>query len=156
LASQALPTPGNEVNTWGSYLNGYLSQSLSAAGFLTTVTILTTATTYTINNGSFTYPTTGPYTLPNNAMGNGVWTGETVLCYANANNIAITLPSLPGNTTFFPTHTIKRTDGNHANYSVSITPSGGAKIDGSSSTIYLNVQYSSITLVSDGTNWNII
>ena len=152
---QQLPTPGGDVNTWGSYLNGYLNQSLSSAGFLTTVTILTTTTAYTINNGSFTYPTSGPYTLPNNSMGNPIWTGETLLCNASSNNIAITLPA-PVSTSFFPIHTIKRTDNNHANYTVTITPAGGATIDGSTSAISLVVQYSSITVVSDGTNWNII
>ena len=50
---------------------------------------------------------------------------------------------------------IKRIDSAYPTYSVTITPTS-ANIDGSSSSITLNVQYSSITLVCDGTNWNII
>jgi hypothetical protein len=61
----------------------------------------------------------------------------------------ITLPTAIANTNLY---TIKRA-GTDA---VSIATTSSQTIDGSSSPITINVQYTSLTLVSDGTNWNII
>jgi hypothetical protein len=61
----------------------------------------------------------------------------------------ITLPTAVGNTN---TYTIKRTNSG----TVNIATTSSQTIDGSASPISLNVQYASLTLVSDGANWNII
>jgi hypothetical protein len=61
----------------------------------------------------------------------------------------ITLPTAVGNTN---TYTIKRTNAG----TVNIATTSSQTIDGSASPISLNVQYASLTLVSDGANWNII
>ncbi len=60
----------------------------------------------------------------------------------------ITLPTAVGNTNLY---TVK----NVGNNTVSIATTGGETIDGSS-TITLPVKYTSIDVISDGTNWNII
>jgi hypothetical protein len=61
----------------------------------------------------------------------------------------ITMPTAVGNKN---SYTIKRI----GTGTVSIATAGGQTIDGSTSPITINVQYVSITLVSDGANWFII
>jgi len=68
--------------------------------------------------------------------------------YLVSGTTTITLPTPVGNTNQY---TIKRVGTN----TVSIATTSGT-IDGSASPITINVQYASLTLVSDGTNWNII
>jgi len=69
--------------------------------------------------------------------------------YLVSGTTTITLPTAVGNTNLY---TIKRVGTN----TVSIATTSGQTIDGSSSPITIIVQYVSLTLVSDGTNWNII
>jgi hypothetical protein len=68
--------------------------------------------------------------------------------YLVSGTTTITLPTAVGNTN---TYTIKRTNTG----TVTIATTSSQTIDGSTS-INLNVQYVSITVVSDGANWNII
>jgi len=67
--------------------------------------------------------------------------------YLASNAITITMPAAASNTNLY---TIKRVGTDLVQ-----VDGGGANIDGSAS-INLNVQYQSVNLVSDGTNWNII
>ena len=69
--------------------------------------------------------------------------------YIVSGTTTITLPTAVGNTNIY---TIKRVGTN----TVSIATTSSQTIDGSASPIIINTRYSSITLVSDGTNWNII
>jgi hypothetical protein len=68
--------------------------------------------------------------------------------YLVSGTTTITLPTPVGNTNLY---TIKRVGTN----TVSIATTSGT-IDGSTSPITINVQYVSLDLISDGTNWNII
>ena len=69
--------------------------------------------------------------------------------YLVSGTTIITLPTAVGNTN---TYTIKRVNTGV----VSIATTSSQTIDGSASPITINVQYVSITVVSDGANWNII
>ena len=75
-------------------------------------------------------------------------TSGTDYVYLVSGTTTITLPSPTGNTS---SYTIKRVGTN----AVSIATTSGT-IDGSTSPITINVQYVSVTVVSDGTNWFII
>ena len=75
-------------------------------------------------------------------------TAKTDYVYLVSGTTTITLPSPTGNTN---SYTIKRVGIN----TVTIATTSGL-IDGSSSPITINVQYVSLTLVSDGTDWFII
>jgi hypothetical protein len=117
-----------------------------------------------VNNVSFKYwfknGTTDPDLIPFSAGATSsvnVVTGNT-----NAGNAAdtnyiylvngaftITMPTAVGNNN---SYTIKRIGAG----TVSIATTASQTIDGSSSPITINVQYVSITLVSDGANWFII
>jgi len=68
--------------------------------------------------------------------------------YLVSGTTTVTLPAAAGNTNLY---TIKRIGTNI----VSIATTAGT-IDGSASPITITRQYVSLTLVSDGTNWNII
>jgi hypothetical protein len=69
--------------------------------------------------------------------------------YFVSGSSTITLPTAVGNTNQY---TIKNVGTN----TVSIATTSSQTIDGSASPITINVQYVSLTLVSNGTNWNII
>ena len=69
--------------------------------------------------------------------------------YLVSGTTTITLPTAAGNTNRY---TIKRS----GTGVVSIATTSGQTIDGSSSPITINVQYVSIDLISNGTNWEII
>lgn len=69
--------------------------------------------------------------------------------YLVSGTTTITLPTAVGNTNQY---TIKRVGTN----TVSIATTSSQTIDGSASPITINVQNVSLTLVSDGSNWNII
>jgi len=76
-------------------------------------------------------------------------TANTDYVYLVSGTTTITLPAAAGNTNLY---TIKRVGTN----TVSIATTSSQTIDGSSSPITINVQYVSLDLISDGTNWNII
>ncbi|NBX97440.1 hypothetical protein EBQ81_01050, partial [bacterium] len=69
--------------------------------------------------------------------------------YLVSGTTTITLPTAVGNTNRY---TIKNTGTN----TVSIATTSSQTIDGSSSPITINVQYVTLDLISDGSNWNII
>ena len=69
--------------------------------------------------------------------------------YLVSGTTTITLPTAVGNTNRY---TIKRVGTN----TVSVATTSSQTIDGSSSPITINVQYVSLDLISDGSNWNII
>lgn len=159
MTQQVLPTVG-VTSPWGNVLNGLLSQSITPSGFLTTVSTLTSSSSpYTINSGSFTYssglPANTGGTSGGGSTNNGspIWTGETLLCNPTSGNITINLPNPGGVAGFYPIHTIKRITS--ASNTITITPTS-ASIDagtsGASITLPTTIG-SSITLISDGTNW---
>lgn len=51
--------------------------------------------------------------------------------------------------------TVKDASGNSLNANKTILPTGSATIDGASSFV-LNIDYASVTLTSDGTNWYVV
>jgi hypothetical protein len=69
--------------------------------------------------------------------------------YFVSGSSTITLPTAVGNTNQY---TIKNVGTN----TISIATTSSQTIDGSASPITINVQYVSLTIISDGTNWNII
>lgn len=142
MTLQVLPTVGGSDGTWGNTLNGILSQSLTPNGFLTSVS--TQTSDYSINTGSFTY---------SGSLPGGTWTGETVLCNPTSNTINVTLPNPSAVSGFYPMHTVKIITST-AN-SVTVTPTS-AKIDNGTSGTAVTLPPtigSSLTFVSDGTNW---
>lgn len=76
-------------------------------------------------------------------------TASTDYVYLVSGTTTLTLPTAVGNTNKYE---IKRTGVN----TVSIATTGGQTIDGSASPITINVQYASISVISDGANWFII
>ena len=132
-----LPTVGGDTGNWGTVLNSFLGVSLVQSGtYAGSITLVSQQTTnYTI--GSQSSLTTG---------------GETVLANAAGGSITITLPN-PSTTNAYTIHNIKKTDPSTTN-TVTIATSSGY-IDGGSTAV-LNIQYTSITVVSDGTQWWII
>jgi len=157
LASNRLPNVGTDSGTWGGVLNSFLSYSLVSnytSGGTTTLTAQSGALSYV---SIITATSVGPLSYTIGFTGNGGATSgnETVLANAALNAITITLPSAVS----FPgiIHTIKKVDST-ANI-VSIASVSGQTIDGTNATsspIQINVQYLTLTLVSDGSNWNII
>jgi hypothetical protein len=106
-----------------------------------------------INNGDLVEKTAGGgvnrdilSVSTNTTAGNDA---DTDYVYLVSGTTTITLPTAVGNKN---TYTIKRVGTN----TVSIATTSGQTIDGSSSPITINVQYVSITLISDTANWNII
>jgi hypothetical protein len=75
---------------------------------------------------------------------------EVVLANASGGALTLTLPSAAGNTNLYD---LKKTDASVN--TVTIATTGGQTIDGSSSAV-IKVQYVSISVVSDGSNWYII
>jgi hypothetical protein len=75
---------------------------------------------------------------------------EVVLANAALGSFTLTLPTASGNTNLFA---VKKIDS--SGNSVNVAASGGQNIDGGS-TATVRVQYASISVVSDGSNWVII
>jgi hypothetical protein len=132
-----LPTVGSDNNSWGTVLNSFLAvahvQSGTFAGSITLVSAQTSA--YTI--GSNSTVTTG---------------GETVLVNATGGAVTITLPDATASTVY-NMHNIKKIDVSVNNVTLATTLS--QTIDGGT-TATIKVQYASISVVSDGSNWNIV
>lgn len=177
-----LPVPGSDDGTWGNILNEYLSVehnsdgTLKASGSLASkaddsaVVHLSGSENIT---GSKTFassptipaPTLGSHaatrTYVDTAAGNHTvssqsgnyaitTTDEIILANASGGGIALTLPTAVGNSRVY---TIKKTDAS-AN-TVTITTTGGQTIDGGASAV-LQVQYESVSLVSNNANWFVI
>jgi hypothetical protein len=91
--------------------------------------------------------TRGIYSVSTNtAAGSGA---NVDYVYFVSGSSTITLPTAVGNTNQY---TIKNVGTN----TISIATTSSQTIDGSASPITINVQYVSLTIISDGTNWNII
>jgi hypothetical protein len=136
MSNTQLPTPGGDSGNWGTYLNNFLSvahvasTSASASnGYLSAIVVATFASSPVILTGN---------------------PGRTVLANATAGAITVTLPDA---TTTFNFYTIKKTDATGTVVTVNTTSS--QTIDGGS-TASLKVQYVSITVASDGSNWYVI
>lgn len=74
--------------------------------------------------------------------------GEITLCTAGVGGFTVTLPAVVANEQVI----VKKIDSGAGN--ITISPASGT-IDGQS-TVVINMQYQSFTLVSDGTNWFVI
>ena len=135
--AQRLPTVGGDNNNWGTVLNGYLGVSHVISGTYAGSLTLTSTQTSAYTIGSNSTLTVG---------------GETVLVNATSGAITITLPDATLANAYV-IHNIKKIDSS-ANY-VTIATTSSQTIDGGTTAV-IKVQYASITLVSDGTNWNII
>ena len=77
---------------------------------------------------------------------------DNVILVNAAGAVVISLP--PASTVIGREYIIKKTDGNTGN-PVTITPNSGDHIDGQTS-VTTTLQYQSYTIISDGSNWNII
>ena len=75
-----------------------------------------------------------------------------VLTSASVGQVSINLPSAAG-ANKDRVIIVKKTDG--TTNRVVVNPDGSDTIDGSTS-YYLNTQYQSVTIVSDGSNWHIV
>jgi hypothetical protein len=128
-----LPIVGADDGTWGEILNNFLTSSLTSTGFLTYIST----------------PSSSTYYIDNTTTGNSV--GETVLANASSAAMTIYLPTTASNGNFY---TIKKTDSS-TNW-VTVSAASGQYIDGGSTAV-IEIQYASITVVSDGSsNWYII
>ena len=76
---------------------------------------------------------------------------DLLLCNATSGSFVVNLPDVTS--TLVKKYDIKKIDS--SSNTITITRSGTSLIDGQT-TYVLNLQYQSITLVPDGTNWNII
>ena len=137
MSNTQLPTPGGDSGNWGTYLNNFLSvahvasTSASASnGYLSAIVVATSASS--------------PVILTANP-------GRTVLANATAGAITVTLPDA---TTTFNFYTLKKTDSQATAVTVN-TSSVSQTIDGGSSAV-ISVQYVSVTVVSNGSNWFVI
>lgn len=95
-----------------------------------------------IGDNSFAYSISAATTA-----GTGV---NTSYIYFVSGNTTVTLPTAVGNTSIY---TVKKVDSNTTTTTIATTSS--QTIDGSSTAI-IQVRYTSLTLISDGANWNLI
>lgn len=131
-----LPTVGGDDNSWGTMLNNYLGVSHTADGGTYAVKLLT-------NSSS-------PYSISSESPPNP---NEVFLANCSSGAITVTLPDATSINFNQNVYTVKKTDS--SSNAVTINTTSSQTIDGSTSaTIYL--QYVSIGLVSDGSNWNVI
>jgi len=138
-----LPTVGSDNNTWGTVLNSYLSVAHNANGTANYINILTPTTT---NGNSYS----SPYTISTESPVN---INEIFLVNCTSGNVTITLPDATSSTFNTNLYSIKKTDSSSNHITINTTSS--QTIDGSSSAT-ISLQYLSIGLVSDGSNWSVI
>lgn len=130
-----LPTPGGDNNNWGTVLNDYLSQSINADGSLKSAAVETALYTISVQTTNYTAGSTqSEYILVNSSVG----------------AVTVTLPTATSNKNAY---SIKKTDSSANNVTAATTSS--QTIDGGSTAV-LRVQYVSVTLISDGSNWFVI
>jgi hypothetical protein len=134
-----LPQVSGDDGAWGTVLNTFLTQSLVNT---------TTGSTTSAQNGYLTQIrlitfASSPATLTLNP-------GQTALVDASGGAVSIVLPDA---TATYNIYNIKKTD-NTAN-TVTINTTSSQTIDGSASAV-IQVQYVCVSVVSDGTKWNII
>jgi len=134
-----LPQVSGDDGAWGTVLNTFLTQSLvntttgattsAQNGYLTQIRLITYASS--------------PATLTLNP-------GQTALVDASGGAVSIVLPDA---TATYNIYNIKKTDSSANTVTINTTPS--QTIDGSASAV-IQVQYVCVSVVSDGTKWNII
>ena len=134
-----LPQVSGDNGAWGTVLNTFLTQSLVNT---------TTGSTTSAQNGYLTQIrlitfASSPATLTLNP-------GQTALVDATNGAVSIVLPDA---TATYNIYNIKKTDSS-AN-TVTINTTSSQTIDGSASAV-IQVQYVCVSVVSDGTKWNII
>jgi len=134
-----LPQVSGDDGAWGTVLNTFLTQSLVNT---------TTGSTTSAQNGYLTQIrlitfASSPATLTLNP-------GQTALVDATNGAVSIVLPDA---TATYNIYNIKKTDSS-AN-TVTINTTSSQSIDGSASAV-IQVQYVCVSVVSDGTKWNII
>jgi hypothetical protein len=127
-----LPTVGGDSGTWGSVLNTFLSVSLNSDGTMSPAAVATAFSKISAQTSNYSF---------------GSSQSEVVLA---SGNIIITLPTAVGNSNYY---TVKKTDS--VGNTITVATTSSQTIDGGSGAS-LKVQYASITLVSDGSNWNVI
>ena len=134
-----LPQVSGDDGAWGTVLNNFLAQSL--------VNVTTGATT-SAQNGYLTQIrlityASSPATLAPNP-------GQTALVDSTNGAVSIVLPDA---TATYNIYNIKKTD--ISTNTVTINTTSGQKIDDSISVV-IQVQYTCVSVVSDGTKWHII
>jgi hypothetical protein len=136
MSNARLPAVSGDDGTWGTVLNTFLGVSLVSSttasaqnGYLTQTRIITSALS--------------PAALTANP-------GQTALVDASSGPVSIVLPDA---TTTYNIYNIKKTDS--STNSVTINTYSSQTIDGSTSAV-IQVQYVCVSVVSDGTKWNII
>jgi hypothetical protein len=129
------PVPGSDTNTWGFVLLNFLNVSHTSTGALSSSAVATASRTISIQSGAYS---------PSSSI------SEIVLANATSGNITITLPSASSNNNLY---TVKKVD--NSSHTITISTSASQTIDGGASAT-LKVQYVSLALVSDGSNWNIV
>jgi hypothetical protein len=130
-----LPTVGSDSGTWGGVLNTFLSVSLNSDGTMTPSAVSTAAlkvSTQTTNYSS------------------GSSQSEAVLANANSGGFTVTLPTAVSNVF---NYTVKKTDS--STNIVTIATTSSQTIDGGT-TALIKLRYASVTVVSDGSNWQVV
>ena len=134
-----LPQVSGDDGAWGTVLNTFLAQSLVNT---------TTGSTTSAQNGYLTQIrlitfASSPATLTLNP-------GQTALVDATNGAVSIVLPDA---TATYNIYNIKKTDS--STNTVTINTTSSQKIDDSISVV-IQVQYTCVSVVSDGTKWHII
>lgn len=129
------PVPGSDTNTWGYILLNLLNVSINSDGSLSSTAVATASRTISIQSSAYSPSAT---------------ISEVVLANASSGSITITLPSATSNTNLY---IVKKVDNSSNN--VTIATVSSQTIDGGSTAV-LRVQFVSVMLVSDGSNWNVV
>jgi hypothetical protein len=133
--TQRLPTPGGDTGSWGTVLNGFLGVSLNSDGTMLPSAVATAAEKVSVQTSSY-----GP----------GASQSEIVLANATSANLTVTLPTAASN---IFNYTVKKTDS--STHTVTLATTSSQTIDGGTTAV-IRVQYASITVVSDGSNWSVV
>lgn len=131
----SLPVVGQDSGTWGTILNNFLQVSLNADGTMSPAAVASAFAKISIQTSGYSP---------------GASQGEIILVNATSGGITITMPSAVSNDYLY---SIKKTDS--SSNSVTIATTSSQTIDGGTTAVIL-VQYAAVTLVSDGSNWNVI
>jgi hypothetical protein len=129
------PVPGSDTNTWGYILLNLLSVSITSSGALNSDAVASASRTISVQTGAYS---------PSSSI------SEIVLANATSNAITVTLPSAVNNNNIY---IVKKTDS--SSNTVTLATSSLQTIDGSLTAI-MKVQYASIMVASDGSNWNLV
>lgn len=134
-----LPTVGSDNGTWGDILNEFLSVEHGSSGthskpltgqLIMKATVVTSGATYAVDG------TTDQIIIVNKTSGSAT---------------ELTLPASP---TLGMVYRIKDGKGDSETNNITITPDSG-NIDGDSNLV-INANYTSVDLVYNGTEWNIV